>query len=106
MDCRLTVAQTNPALGNVGRNLEEHVAAIEAAIAGGSQLIVFPELSLTGYFLKDQTACSCFAYVDGAVIKCSGPDGPAVVEKLKNVQTEIRELAIENANIVEVSVLY
>ena len=56
MDCRLTVAQTNPALGNVGRNLEEHVAAIEAAIAGGSQLIVFPELSLTGYFLKDQTA--------------------------------------------------
>lgn len=57
-------------------------------------------------FFKDQTACSCFAYVDGAVIKCSGPDGPAVVEKLKNVQTEIRELAIENANIVEVSALY
>lgn len=56
MDCRLTVAQTNPALGNVGRNLEEHVAAIEAAVAAGSQLIVFPELSLTGYFLKDQTA--------------------------------------------------
>ena len=53
MDCRLTVAQTNPALGNVGRNLEEHVAAIEAAVAAGSQLIVFPELSLTGYFLKD-----------------------------------------------------
>lgn len=56
MDCRLTVAQTNPALGNVGRNLEEHVTAIEAAIAAGSQLILFPELSLTGYFLKDQTA--------------------------------------------------
>jgi predicted amidohydrolase len=56
MDCRLTVAQTNPALGNVGRNLDEHVAQIEAARASGSQLIVFPELSLTGYFLKDQTA--------------------------------------------------
>lgn len=54
-------------------------------------------------FLKEQTACTCFAYVDGAVIKCSGPDGPTVVEQLKNVQTEIRELAIENANIVEVS---
>uniref|UniRef100_A0A914WNM6 Leucine-rich repeat-containing protein let-4 n=1 Tax=Plectus sambesii TaxID=2011161 RepID=A0A914WNM6_9BILA len=53
-------------------------------------------------FLKDQTACSCFAYVDGAVIKCSGPDGPTVVEQLKTVQTEIRELAIENANIVEI----
>jgi len=56
MDCRLTVAQTNPALGNVGRNLEEHVAQVEAARRSGSQVIVFPELSLTGYFLKDQTA--------------------------------------------------
>jgi predicted amidohydrolase len=56
MDCRLTVAQTNPALGNVGRNLDEHVAQIEAARKSGSQMIVFPELSLTGYFLKDQTA--------------------------------------------------
>ncbi len=56
MDCRLTVAQTNPALGNVGRNLEEHVAQVEAARRAGSQVIVFPELSLTGYFLKDQTA--------------------------------------------------
>ncbi len=54
--CRLTVAQTNPALGNVAKNLEDHVAAIETAVAAGSQLIVFPELSLTGYFLKDQTA--------------------------------------------------
>ncbi|MBM3986763.1 MAG: carbon-nitrogen hydrolase [Planctomycetes bacterium] len=56
MDCRLTVAQTNPALGNIGRNLEEHIAQVEAARRGGSQVIVFPELSLTGYFLKDQTA--------------------------------------------------
>jgi len=55
-ECRLTLAQTNPALGNVAKNLEEHVAAIEAAVAAGSKLIVFPELSLTGYFLKDQTA--------------------------------------------------
>ncbi len=55
-DCRLTLAQTNPALGAVQRNLDEHVAAIEAAHAAGSQLVVFPELSLTGYFLKDQTA--------------------------------------------------
>lgn len=54
--CRLTLAQTNPALGAVQRNLEEHVTAIEAALAAGSNLVVFPELSLTGYFLKDQTA--------------------------------------------------
>lgn len=55
-DCRLTIAQTNPALGNVQKNLEAHVAAIQAALDAGQELIVFPELSLTGYFLKDQTA--------------------------------------------------
>ncbi len=56
MDCRVTLAQTNPALGNLVANLADHVARIDAAVAKGSQLILFPELSLTGYFLKDQTA--------------------------------------------------
>ncbi len=54
-------------------------------------------------FLRNQTACSCFAYVDGAVIRCNGSDGPKVIEQLKTSQTDIRELAIENANIVEVN---
>ncbi|MBI5432676.1 MAG: carbon-nitrogen hydrolase [Planctomycetes bacterium] len=55
MDCRVTLAQTNPTLGNLAANLRDHVERIRAATAAGSQLIVFPELSLTGYFLKDQT---------------------------------------------------
>ncbi|MCK6445757.1 MAG: carbon-nitrogen hydrolase [Planctomycetes bacterium] len=55
MDCRVTLAQTNPTLGNLAANLRDHVERIRAAAAAGSQLIVFPELSLTGYFLKDQT---------------------------------------------------
>lgn len=53
-------------------------------------------------FLRNQTACSCTDYVDGAIIKCSGPNGPIVVEELKKMQTEIRELTLSNANIVEV----
>lgn len=56
MDCRITLAQINPTLGNVSANLEQHLAAIDAALSDEAQLIVFPELSLTGYFLKDQTA--------------------------------------------------
>ncbi|MCE9593031.1 MAG: carbon-nitrogen hydrolase [Planctomycetes bacterium] len=55
MDCRVTLLQTNPTLGNLAANLRDHVERIHAAIAAGSQLVVFPELSLTGYFLKDQT---------------------------------------------------
>src|SRR6185503_6296214 len=53
MDCRLVVAQTNPALGDLGKNLEDHLQRIDAA-AGSADLILFPELSLTGYFLRDQ----------------------------------------------------
>ncbi|MHC4262833.1 MAG: nitrilase-related carbon-nitrogen hydrolase, partial [Planctomycetota bacterium] len=50
------IAQINPTLGNLHANLELHLREIEAAKAAGAQVLVFPELSLTGYFLKDQTA--------------------------------------------------
>jgi len=53
MDCRLVVAQTNPRLGDLRANLEDHLQRIEAVL-GRADLILFPELSLTGYFLKDQ----------------------------------------------------
>jgi len=51
---KVTLAQTNPRLGDVQENLKDHLERIAAAVAAGSELIVFPELSLTGYFLKDQ----------------------------------------------------
>ena len=54
MDLRITLEQTNPRLGDLHTNLEEHLNRIERARKAGSQLVVFPELSLTGYFLKDQ----------------------------------------------------
>ena len=56
MDCRVTVAQTNPRLGDLQANLEDHLKWIDAALGRGSELILFPELSLTGYFLRDQVA--------------------------------------------------
>jgi predicted amidohydrolase len=56
MDCPTTIVQFEPALGDVAGNLAGHLEAARAAAKGGSKLAVFPELSLTGYFLKDQTA--------------------------------------------------
>src|SRR6188768_3620374 len=50
---RIALAQCAPKLGDVGRNLEMHVELIDQARAAGADLIVFPELSLTGYFLRD-----------------------------------------------------
>lgn len=53
MDFTVALAQIKPKLGCVDDNLALAVAAIEKAISAGADLIVFPELALTGYFLKD-----------------------------------------------------
>ncbi len=50
---KISIAQIDCVLGEIDPNLEKHYKAIEQAIDAGSELIVFPELSLTGYFLKD-----------------------------------------------------
>jgi predicted amidohydrolase len=49
----IALAQINPTLGDLERNLALHEKTAEGAISRGASLLVFPELSLTGYFLKD-----------------------------------------------------
>ncbi|HUS14067.1 MAG TPA: nitrilase-related carbon-nitrogen hydrolase [Chloroflexia bacterium] len=49
------LAQINPTLGNVERNLAIHHAYIEQAATAGVDLLVFPEAGLTGYYLQDLT---------------------------------------------------
>jgi len=51
---RVAVAQIAPTLGDVEKNLALHDKIAREAIAQSANLLVFPELSLTGYFLKDQ----------------------------------------------------
>ena len=51
----IRLAQIEPTLGNLEANLDLHLAEIERAVREEIDLIAFPELSLTGYFLKDQT---------------------------------------------------
>ena len=46
---KLAVAQTRPEAGNIDKNIEIHKSLIANAIANNVDLIVFPELSLTGY---------------------------------------------------------
>ncbi|GIX07062.1 MAG: carbon-nitrogen hydrolase [Candidatus Poribacteria bacterium] len=47
------IAQFAPVLGSVERNLEKLEAYIDRAEREGLDLLVFPELALTGYTLKD-----------------------------------------------------
>jgi NAD+ synthase (glutamine-hydrolysing) len=50
----VAIAQFYPRLGDVAANIAAHLTVISTAAASGAGLVVFPELSLTGYFLKDQ----------------------------------------------------
>ncbi len=53
MKLTIALSQINTVLGNVPANLEKHLAIVDEAHAGGADLLVFPELSLTGYVLQD-----------------------------------------------------
>ncbi len=47
------MAQIAPLLGDVGANLQRHLEMIDEAKELGVDLLCFPELSLTGYTLRD-----------------------------------------------------
>jgi len=53
MKFKIALAQINPALGDLDKNIKKHIAFCDKAIKRKADLIVFPELSLTGYSLKD-----------------------------------------------------
>jgi len=46
---KICVAQTKPVKGDIQKNIENHKRFIELAIENNSDIIVFPELSITGY---------------------------------------------------------
>ena len=53
MKLKVGLAQITPKLGDVDANLALHLQMIEQAADQGVELLVFPELSLTGYRLHD-----------------------------------------------------
>ncbi len=53
---KIALAQIAPRLGALERNLELHLEHMERARREKADLVVFPELSLTGYTLKDLAA--------------------------------------------------
>ena len=50
------LAQISPRLGDVAANLQKHHEYIDEAREAGVDLLIFPEASLTGYYLQDLTA--------------------------------------------------
>jgi len=52
---KVALSQMIPHLGDIPKNFKKHEALIEQARSEGVELLVFPELSMTGYTLKDLT---------------------------------------------------
>jgi predicted amidohydrolase len=46
---KICMAQTRPVKGDVQKNIENHLMMIDLAIARGADIVLFPELSITGY---------------------------------------------------------
>ncbi len=59
MTMMVAAAQIAPALGNIEANIAKHLVWIDRAIAAGAKLVVFPELSLTGYTVRDMNYELC-----------------------------------------------
>lgn len=53
MKLKLALSQLNTRLGDVEANLEKHLQIIDQASKARADLVIFPELSLTGYVLQD-----------------------------------------------------
>ncbi len=55
MKTKIALAQIDSVLGDVRQNVRRHVDCVRRAKEQGATVVVFPELSLTGYSLKDLT---------------------------------------------------
>jgi len=49
----ISIVQTNAVMADIDKNIAMHVTEIEKAVARKADIILFPELSITGYSLKD-----------------------------------------------------
>ena len=68
MKLNLAIAQIDTRLGNIQANLEKHLSLARQARQDGMDVLVFPELSLTGYVLQDLVpAVACRADAEDPV---------------------------------------
>ncbi|HKA34755.1 MAG TPA: nitrilase-related carbon-nitrogen hydrolase [Candidatus Binatia bacterium] len=81
MAFRVAIAQINPRLGDVAANLAIYEEQIRLAAKRGADLLLFPELSLTGYFLRDM--------VPNVALRLSAPE----IDRLKKLSRDVAFVA-------------
>ncbi len=75
---KVVLAQISPHLGDMDKNFDVHVNLVEKAKKSAAELIIFPELSLTGYTLQD--------FVPDLALK---PDESSIFERLRQMSKDI-----------------
>jgi predicted amidohydrolase len=76
---RVAMAQISPVLAHRQRNVTLHLEQIEAARREGADLVVFPELSLTGYFVRDMVPDVAIRATCPAIARLMEAAGPAAL---------------------------
>ena len=103
---KVALAQIAPKLGAIKINLGKHIDMIEQAKKEGVDLIIFPELSLTGYYAKDMYY-EILPQVNGAIeeirkISMNITIILGIIEENKKIKGVLHNSAvvIENGNIL------
>ena len=81
MTFRVGIAQISPKLGDLQSNLALYEEKIRRGVKEKADLLLFPELSLTGYFLRDM--------VPNVALKLSAPE----IKELKKLSREVSFVA-------------
>lgn len=69
MKFTIALAQIDSVPGDLSKNIQKHVEFVRKARDGGADLVVFPELSLSGYSIKDANWDVALRATDTVVLK-------------------------------------
>jgi predicted amidohydrolase len=69
MKFKVALAQVDSVLGDVKKNVRHHLTFVDKAKRLGANLVVFPELSLTGYTVRDINWDAAIDPADSPIIK-------------------------------------
>lgn len=72
----IAVAQSASALGDVAANVRAHLYAVEAARASGADVLVFPEMSLTGHAAGADALRVALCRDDSRIVDIARASGP------------------------------
>lgn len=92
------LAQIAPRLGDIEFNLDLHCRVLEAAVREGVDCVIFPELSLTGYFLKDLVPDVAMRDTDAVAARLAKVSGDLTV--VVGGVTESRDVSFYNSALV------